>query len=188
LFTLPNILTLGRLALVPCFLYASMRGMYTAAFVIFVSAALTDILDGAIARRMNLRSKLGAILDPAADKILMICGFLYYTFARDLPVVAIPGWMTFAVFIRDFLIVCFAYLMYTRIRITRFPPTVLGKTSTVLQAVTIATTIAVNAFLPQLHDLLQLLFRASLLVTLGSGWDYMRRAEKIVRDELPARA
>src|SRR5687767_16037259 len=89
MFTLPNILTLGRFALVPCFLYASMRGMYLAAFVIFVTAAVTDILDGLIARKMNLRSRLGALLDPAADKTLMVCGFVYYTFADAMPVARI---------------------------------------------------------------------------------------------------
>jgi len=174
--------------LVPCFLVASMQGMYTVAFALFVTAAVTDILDGMIARRLNVRSRLGALLDPAADKTLMMCGFLYYTFAQDLPRVAIPRWMTFAVFSRDVLLVFFAYLMYTRIRITRFPPTAFGKTSTVLQAVTIAATIAVNAFLPQLLGLLQILFRASMLMTLISGWDYMRRAEKIVHNELAASA
>lgn len=185
MLTLPNILTLGRLLLVPCFLWASMRGMYTAACVIFVTAAVTDILDGAIARHMNLRSKLGALLDPAADKILMVCGFLYYTYA-DLPRVGIPGWLTFTVFTRDVLIVCFAYLMYTRIHITRFPPSALGKASTVLQAVTLAVTIAVNAFLPSWLPFAELLFRMSLLITLASGWHYLRRASFLVRDAAPA--
>jgi cardiolipin synthase len=185
--TLPNILTLGRLLLVPCFLWASMQGRYTEACVIFVSAAVTDILDGAIARRMNLRSKLGALLDPAADKILMICGFLYYTYA-PLPRVSIPGWLTFTVFMRDSLIVFFAYLMYTRIQITRFPPTVFGKISTVLQAVTLAVTIAVNSFLPSWLPFVQLLFRMSLLMTLISGWHYLRRASFLVRDAAPASA
>ena len=98
----------------------------------------------------------------------------------DLHRVGIPGWLTFAVFIRDFLIVFFAYLMYTRVHITRFPPSVAGKTSTVLQAVTLAATIGVNAFLPMLAPLLEILFRVSLLITLYSGWDYMRRAAKLL--------
>ena len=85
MLTIPNILTFARLLLVPCFLFASMRGMYVAAFVIFVTAAVTDILDGMIARRLNQRSRLGALLDPAADKTLMVCGFLFYTFADELP-------------------------------------------------------------------------------------------------------
>ena len=186
---LPNILTILRLLLVPCFLGASMQGMYVTAFVIFVSAAITDVLDGWIARRFNARSRLGALLDPAADKTLMVCGFLYYTFAAKLPVIELPGWLTFTVFIRDFLIAMFAYLMYTRIHITRFPPTVWGKISTVLQAVTLAAVIATNAFAPVLEPFTEFLFRASLLMTLFSGWGYMRRAALMLRaDVVPAQA
>lgn len=180
MFTIPNILTLGRLLLVPCFLVASMRGMYTAAFVIFVTAAVTDVLDGMIARRWNLKSRIGALLDPAADKTLMVCGFVYYTFADRLPVAKIPGWLTFTVFIRDFLIAFFAYLMYTRIHISKFPPTVFGKASTVLQAVTLAAVIASNAFAPGLLTLAEVLFRVSLVLTLFSGWHYLRRAEQML--------
>ena len=187
---LPNIITVARLLLVPCFIGASIRGMYRLAFVIFVTAAVTDILDGMLARRLNVRSKLGALLDPAADKTLMVAGFLYYTFADRLPRGGIPGWLTFAVFIRDFLIVVFAYLLYTRVHVTRFPPSVAGKASTVLQAVTLACLIAANgfaatglaaAFLP----LANVLFRVSLLVTLYSGWDYMRRAGRLLDDTGP---
>ncbi len=177
---IPNILTMLRLLLVPCFLGASMQGMYTVAFTIFVTAAVTDIFDGMVARRFDVKSRLGALLDPTADKTLMVCGFLYYTFAKDLPVIGMPGWLTFAVFIRDFMIAVFAYLMYTRVHISRFPPSIAGKTSTVLQAVTLASTIAANAFLPQVLPLAQVLFRLSLFMTLYSAWGYMRRAARIV--------
>jgi cardiolipin synthase (CMP-forming) len=180
---LPNILTAARFVLVPCFLVASMRHLFTIALVLFLAAAVTDVLDGMIARRMNLRSRLGALLDPAADKTLMVCGFLYYTFADNLRL-AIPGWLTFAVFIRDFLIVVTAYLMYTRIRITRFPPSVAGKVSTLLQAVTLAVVVAVNAFLPALGWAVEVLFRVSMLVTLYSGWGYLRRAALLLREQL----
>jgi cardiolipin synthase len=183
---IPNILTGARFLLVPCFLVASMRQWYTAAFVIFVTAAVTDIFDGAIARRFNLRSRLGAFLDPAADKTLMVCGFIYYTYAHDLPLKAIPGWLTFAVFIRDFLIAITAYLMYTRVQIKRFPPSIAGKASTMLQAVTLATVVAVNGFLPGLAQPVEVLFRVSLLITLFSGWGYLRRAALLMRDvQLP---
>jgi cardiolipin synthase (CMP-forming) len=185
---IPNLLTFLRLLLVPCFLWASMQRMYTAAFVIFVTAAVTDILDGMIARRLNVRSRLGALLDPAADKTLMVCGFIYYTFASRLPNVTIPGWLTFTVFIRDVLIVFFAYLLYTRIHISRFPPSVAGKVSTVLQAVTLAAAIAVNGFAPGLLKLAEFLFRLTLLTTLYSGWDYMRRIERILDEERPVQA
>jgi phosphatidylglycerophosphate synthase len=138
-----------------------------------------------IARRFNQRSRLGAVLDPAADKTMMVAGYLFYTLRRGLPLVTIPAWLTFTVFIRDFLIISFAYLLYTRVRVTRFPPSVAGKVSTVVQASTLGTVIGVNAFVPQLLWLAQLLFEVTAVMTLISGWDYMRRAERML-DPLPA--
>jgi cardiolipin synthase len=182
--TIPNILTLARLVAVPVFLIASFRGHFTLAFGLFVGAVATDVLDGMIARRFNQRSRLGAVLDPAADKTIMVCGYLFYTLRDGLPMVRIPAWLTFTVFIRDFLIISFVYLMYTRVKVKRFPPSWLGKTSTVIQAVTLATTIAVNAFLPGLLWLAEVLFRITAVTTLVSGWDYGRRCDRML-DPLP---
>src|SRR5438045_9391465 len=117
MFTVPNLLTLFRMVLVPFFLVASMRSMWTLALALFVTAAVTDIFDGMIARRFNQRSRLGAILDPAADKTMLVCGYLFYTLTNKLPLVALPVWLTFVVFIRDFLIAVFAYLLYTRVHV-----------------------------------------------------------------------
>ena len=196
MLTIPNLVTLLRLLLVPCFLWASRERMFVLAFVLFVIAASSDSIDGMIARRWNMQSKLGALLDPAADKTLMVCGVLYYTFANDIPVVRLPSWLTFTVFIRDFLIVFFAYLMYTRVQVTRFPPSVYGKISTILQMVVLSVTIAVNAFapwippvwMPKLLPVMALLFRASMLMTLFSGWHYMNRARRILSELSPAAA
>src|SRR6185369_194452 len=154
---------------------------FTVAFIIFVSAAATDILDGMIARRFNQKSRIGALLDPLADKTIMVSGFLFYTISNR-PLLRIPGWLTYVVFIRDFMILTFAYLLYTRIRVKKFPPSIAGKTSTVLQAVTLGTTIAVNAFLPQLKWLAEALFRISLVITLYSSWDYLRRGERLLEN------
>jgi cardiolipin synthase (CMP-forming) len=186
--TIPNIITIGRLFLVPCFIAASVQRMYTAAFIIFVSAAVTDILDGMIARRLNQRSRLGALLDPAADKLLMVSGYVFYTLSSDLPLVRIPTWLTFVVFIRDFLIALFAYLLYTRLHIKQFPPLWPGKISTVLQAVTLGCVIAVNGFGPVLLPLAEALFRVALVMTLFAAWIYMRRSARWLREEEPAHA
>lgn len=184
MINVPNALTLFRIVLVPFFLVASMRSMWTLAFALFVTAAVTDIFDGLIARRFNQRSRLGAILDPAADKTMMVCGYFFYTVTEKLPIVALPVWLTFVVFVRDFLIICFAYLLYTRVHVKRFPPSWAGKTSTVLQAVTLATMIAVNAFVPRLLPLAEILFRVALLVTLYSSWDYLRRGRRLLEEGL----
>jgi len=162
--------------------------MFVTAFVLFVTAAITDSLDGFVARRWNMHSKLGALLDPAADKTLMVCGVLYYTFAENIPVVRLPGWLTFTVFIRDFLIVFFSYLMYTRVQLRRFPPTGYGKISTILQVLALATTIAVNAFAIGLLPFVTVLYRASMLMTLISGWHYLNRGRRILRELSPAAA
>jgi cardiolipin synthase (CMP-forming) len=184
MLTIPNLITLLRLFLVPCFIWASIEGSYTVACSIFVFAAVTDILDGAIARRLNQRSRLGALLDPAADKLLMVSGYLFYTLSRSLPKVAIPQWLTFTVFVRDFLIVLFAYLLYTRVNVKKFPPSVAGKTSTVMQAITLGVVVGVNSFLPSWLPFAQFMFRAALLMTLYSAFDYIRRAGRMLDEGL----
>ncbi|MGZ8832616.1 MAG: CDP-alcohol phosphatidyltransferase family protein [Thermoanaerobaculia bacterium] len=185
MLTIPNILTLIRLLLVPCFIAASVRGMFTAAFVLFVSAAATDILDGMIARRLNQGSRIGALLDPAADKTMMLAGYLFYTLSNR-PLLRVPGWLTFLVLVRDFMIVTFAYLLYTRVHVKRFPPSIAGKTSTLLQAAALAGTIGVNAFGTVLLPLTQVLLRVALVVTLYSSWDYLRRGERLLDGGLAA--
>ncbi|MDQ6802299.1 MAG: CDP-alcohol phosphatidyltransferase family protein [Acidobacteriota bacterium] len=186
ILNIPNTLTLLRLLLIPVFLFASFRGMFLAALILFVAAAVTDIFDGLIARRLNQRSRIGAILDPAADKIMLVFGYLYYTLAPNLPVTRIPGWLTFVVFIRDFMIMVFAYLMYTRVRVKRFPPSWAGKASTVLQAVTLGAVIGANAALPRLQWLAEALFRIAMLVTLFSAAGYLRRGKQMLLESAAA--
>ena len=185
ILNVPNTLSFLRLLLIPFFLFASFRGMFTTAFVLFITAAVTDIFDGLIARRLNQKSRVGAILDPAADKIMLVFGYLYYTLAQNLPVVRIPGWLTFTVFIRDFLIMLFAYLLYTR-GVKRFPPSWAGKISTLLQATTLGAVIAANAFAPRLYLLSQVLFRLTLLMTLFSAAGYLRRGKRMLLESSAA--
>lgn len=179
LLTIPNVLTLLRMAMIPFFLYAAWRGEFAIAFVLFVSAALTDVLDGYLARRLNQRSRLGAVLDPAADKALMVSGYLFFTFSSRVPG-RIPEWLTFSVFIRDVLLVIFAYLLYTRMQFTKFPPSIAGKVSTLLQVIALAANMAINSFAPTLGWLAGILYRVALVATLYSGFDYVRKADLII--------
>ena len=111
---------------------------------------------------------------------MMIGGYLFYTMRDGLPVSGIPGWVTFTVFIRDFFIITFAYLLYTRVQVTRFPPSWAGKTSTVLQAFTLGAAIAANAFGPALLPFLEVLFRIVVVATLFSAWDYLRKGKTML--------
>jgi len=183
--TIPNILTLLRIALIPVFITASLVKAFDIAFFVFITAALTDALDGFIARRFDQKSKLGAVLDPGADKTMLTAGYVVYTFGSVAPH-RFPVGLTVTMLLRDVLIVLIAYLLYTRIRIRRFPPTVAGKLSTIFQAIALGVTMGANMFLaPIAMPLLSLAHQAALLLTLYSGFDYLRRWTRYL-DELPA--
>lgn len=182
-WTIPNVLSLVRLTMVPVFIWAAVAGSFGLAFTIFVSAAVTDAFDGWIARRFNQRSTLGAFLDPAADKTLMVSAYVVMTMDGIAPL-RLPVWLTFTVFARDVLIVLFAYLLYTRIRVSRFPPSIFGKVSTIIQVITLAATLAANSVLqPVFAPVLPGLHAVAFAVTLVSGWDYLRRWNEIVLSE-----
>ncbi|MEG1097840.1 MAG: CDP-alcohol phosphatidyltransferase family protein, partial [Raoultibacter sp.] len=96
IFTIPNVISMVRLCLVPVFLVLLMNGNDIAAALLFALAAGTDFLDGQIARRTNTVSKLGQLLDPAIDRILMIAGV-----GGLLLVGRLPLWIVAVVLIRD---------------------------------------------------------------------------------------
>jgi cardiolipin synthase len=126
---LPNAITLCRIALVPIFLlFVSKRDFASARYLVAV-AALSDGLDGAIARWCNSKSALGAFLDPFADKLLLVSSFAILTAEGLLPI-----WLLVVVLGRDGLIVCGYFLLglilKQRIEVA---PNFLGKTGTVLQ-------------------------------------------------------
>jgi len=180
--TIPNAVSMLRLLSVPFFLLFSYRGEFKLAFWVFVIAASTDGIDGWLARKLNQRSSFGAMLDPAADKVMAVFGFVMYTLGDRIPY-RLPVWLTFTIFVRDITIIFFAYLLYTRIQIKRFPPTISGKVSTVVQVVTLAVVIAVNAFSGLGWQAAQMLFKIALLATLFSAFDYLRRAEIMLKLE-----
>ena len=96
---LPNKLTIARVIAVPFFIAAYMKGWYLPAFVIFILASLTDTLDGKIARRYNLVTNFGKIMDPLADKLL-VCSALICLIELN----ALPAWMVIIIISREFII------------------------------------------------------------------------------------
>jgi len=180
--TIPNVLTIVRLVLIPFFVVASLQRNFALAFCFFLVAAITDALDGWIARRYNLRSRIGAVLDPAADKLMLICGYVVYTLP-NLATYRLSFWLTFTVFVRDLLMVIAAYLLYTRIKIRRFPPSIPGKISTITQVVALAATIAANTPLaPLVLPIMRLAHPAALVMTIYSGWDYLRKWDAMLKE------
>lgn len=126
IFTLPNLISVVRLCLVPVYLVLLFNGCDVAATVLFALAAGTDWVDGQIARRTNAVSKLGQLLDPAVDRILMIAGVAGLFLVGRLPL-----WIILVVLARDLLLLCGgAYLIKRyRIRVAVIYP---GKVATTL--------------------------------------------------------
>ena len=139
---LPNSLTLARLISTPFLGVAIARGRYGWAAAVFVFAAITDSLDGMLARRMNAMTKAGAYLDPVTDKIFLSVVFLALAVRGEA-----PFWYVAIVFGRDALILAFAAtaLLFTSYR--RFAPSIPGKISTFLQIVA-AVSLIVRAMAP----------------------------------------
>ena len=130
--TIPNLISLIRLLLAPVFMYLLLHGEDFASALLFAIAAGTDFVDGQIARRTNSVSKLGQLLDPAVDRIIMICAVIGLLLVGRLPI-----WVVLLVLIRDIvLLVGQVYLLQSRN--VRVPVIYAGKIATTLLFIGIA--------------------------------------------------
>lgn len=125
LLTLPNLLTLLRIALAPVFLWLYVAGDAKRALAAFAAAAATDLLDGLAARALHQHSRLGAILDPIADKFLLACA-LFALAARA----QIPWWLPVLVVARDVAQLAAAAFLSSIHRAVPLAPTRIGKYAT----------------------------------------------------------
>ncbi len=173
-FTIPNGITLIRLALTPFLALAILGGNHRLALGIFVAAGISDALDGLVARLLGMRSLLGSYLDPIADKTLLVTAYI----ALTLPVpgaVTVPLWLTVMALSRDFLIVLVALLLYLGAGVREFPPSMWGKWTTFLHIITVAAVLVANVTAVP-DRALQACFYIAMAFTVISGADYVRRA------------
>ncbi len=125
----PNLLSLSRLAAAPYLLWLLWNHSFRAALIVMFIAACTDAFDGYLARRWNSSSRVGEVLDPIADKVLLTAAFLGLWLAA-----AIPGWLTAMVLGRDVLIlIAVGLVLLVSKAPRRFPPSIWGKLSTIVQ-------------------------------------------------------
>lgn len=177
--TLANQLTLLRLLLIPAFVLCLVYGRPGWALTAFVVAGITDALDGLIARRANQRTALGAWLDPAADKLLLVTTFVILTLPNlDLPN-RVPLWLTILVISRDVAIVLTVAVVNLAVGPRTFRPSPLGKAATALFIVTCVVVLFFN-YLGVQSPVVDWFVWASLAITLASSVDYVWRVARIV--------
>lgn len=178
--TIPNILTVGRMALAPLIGVLIIRQEFGGALWVLLGAGLTDFLDGFIAKRFNQKSYLGAVLDPVADKLLMVVTVL--SLAR---IGLLPLWITLPVLLRDFVIFLGAVAYYKRAGSINIRPTILSKANTCAQIGVLLLVIALHGGILPAFWLLTPAFLLVLTTTVSSGVQYVliwrRKAAEIQR-------
>ena len=181
-----NAVTMARIALVPFFAVALLAqdgesvGWRLTATAIFLLAAVTDRLDGYLARRDNLITDLGKLLDPIADKLLIGAGLVGLSIIGDL-----PWWVTVVILARELGITAMRFMV---LRYAVMPASRGGKLKTVLQVIAIALYLLPLDHLPAVVGVLAVVaMAAAVLVTLVTGADYVRQAVGL-RHEARARA
>ena len=183
--TLPNFITLTRMAMVPVFVIAVSDRDYRLAIWIFVIAGLTDAFDGFLARRMDMTSRVGAYLDPIADKMLITVAYIALTIPQGQAVV-IPLWLTILALFRDFVIMLVAGVLYMVEGLREFPPSPMGKATTFAQVATIAVVLLANLFtMPWWIP--TTCFYVSFGLVIGSAFNYIYRVSRFVEEERQGR-
>ena len=179
---LPNLITLSRIALAPALVLLLYDGSYVLALAVFVIAGLSDGLDGLIAKRYHYVSRLGAILDPAADKILLVSAYVMLTVLGHL-----PFWLLIVVAFRDLLIVG-GYLVYTSMYgSVQMRPSRVSKLNTFLQLALVVAVLVEQAAGYAYPGTIQVLVYAVLVTTVASGahylwiWGVMKEVEPVRR-------
>jgi cardiolipin synthase (CMP-forming) len=166
---LPNIITIGRILLVPITVWLIISGAFSLAFVAFVAAGVSDGVDGFIARKFNQRSELGAYLDPIADKALLVSIYLSLGFLQFL-----PAWLVILVVTRDVLIVGAVVLAWVVGKPMPVAPSMASKVNTVGQIILAGVVLGLLGLEISLVPVLYVGFAVVAVLTFASGALYIR--------------
>ncbi|HEY0783551.1 MAG TPA: CDP-alcohol phosphatidyltransferase family protein [Thermoanaerobaculia bacterium] len=180
-FTIPNLLSLLRMALVPPFIIYILDGEPKRALLIFVVAGVSDALDGFIARFFDQQSRLGTYLDPIADKLLMTSAYVALSIPGLNHGAPIPAWVTVLVIARDVLLVVCSLVFYLALGVKDFPVTVLSKVTTVVQvSAVVLVLLSAPPLMPRLETVALAVVYLVAALTLASGLDYIVRANSMI--------
>lgn len=171
---LPNLLTLIRIILTPLLVILLINSKFLEALIVFTIAGITDGMDGLIARWMRQKTRIGSILDPIADKLLLTSAYV------TLAVIGfLPGWLAVTVISRDVIIIFGVLIIFLFQGGLEIHPSVLSKITTVTQLGTIFMVLA-DHNLGLFAKILPFLYMATALITVISGLHYMYLGTKLM--------
>ena len=165
---LPNLITLGRLLTVPVAVYLLMQSAYLAAFILFLLAGVSDALDGYLAKRNNQTTILGAILDPIADKALLVGVYITLGLQGNL-----PNWLVMLVVFRDLLIIGGVIILFLVRLEVKMQPLIISKVNTATQIGLAAAVLAELGLRLEIFDLIALMIYLVGVTTVISGASYV---------------
>ena len=173
---LANKITIARILIIPFFVAAVLYAKLRWAAAIFIIAVLSDALDGYIARVKGERTELGALLDPIADKLLLISAFVCFSIVGDIPVhLRLPPYVPVIIISRDIFMGIGCLVIYIIKGGLQIKPTRLGKITTFLQMITIIALIFQFAYTPALWNI-------AILFTVISGLDYIKKGGRLLNE------
>jgi cardiolipin synthase (CMP-forming) len=173
---LPNLISLGRLLLVPLAISLILDARYWAAFWIFVMAGISDALDGFIAKRFDRRTRLGALLDPLADKVLLVSVYVTLGVAGQ-----IWAWLVVLVVFRDVMIIGGFLLIQALVALPKpTHPVFISKINTGVQVAMIGYVLARRGLGAEFGPADALLGIAVAVTTVASGLTYLVRWGRIL--------
>lgn len=186
--TVPNLLTIFRMVLIPVFVSLLFYQRFGWALAVFVTAGITDGLDGLFARRFGQQSQLGTVLDPIADKLLLVTAFVVLSMREVFPEpvpkhLPIPFWVTVAVISRDVFIVVGAAAINVMTGFRGFRPSWLGKLNTTVQIIVIALIIFAASFPYGTGYYLPTLYVITFTLAVASGLHYVFFASKLMNED-----
>jgi cardiolipin synthase len=176
---LPNLITLARLLSVPLTIWLISEARYDFAFWVFVGAGLSDALDGYVAKRFDRRTRIGALLDPAADKAMLTGVYVSLGLAGQL-----PAWLVLLVVSRDFFIVVGFFLIQTAAIPKQLDPLYISKLNTLMQIALVGFVLA-GLGLGIETGWANWLIAAVAVTTVLSGFSYLVRWARILTSSAP---
>jgi cardiolipin synthase len=179
---LANRISIARIILIPFFITAVAYARMDIALGFFIAAIITDGADGFIARTLKQKTQLGTILDPIADKMLLVSAYICLAVAKTVPEgLRLPAYVPIIVISRDAIIVIGSVIVYLLKGDIKVSPSIVGKVTTFLQMMTIVSILVKFRYSA-------IVWNAAVVLTIVSGIDYVMKGSRMLGESNGAKA